>query len=186
MRAPALQQGFTLLEALVALVVISIGLLGLLGLQTVAIVNTHVSKSQTMASIAADDMADRIRVNPAATASLIYADITAGAPAQPATDCSQTVCDPAAMAQYDDWEWQQMLSRTLQNGRGEVSCASPSSPASGNPCLAYNVTVLWHGQDAAAGSGSGDVTSCPSGGSGSGSGSGSDSSVRCYSIEIQP
>ncbi|MGB7754938.1 MAG: type IV pilus modification protein PilV [Salinisphaera sp.] len=183
MTAPASQHGFTLLEALVALVVISIGLLGLLGLQTVAIVNTHVSKSQTLASIATDDIADRIRANPAAAASLVYAQISDSGTTKPQTDCAQTVCDPSVMASYDAWEWQQTLASTLPSGRGDVSCASPADPSIDDPCLVYNVTVLWRGQDAAAGSGTGDVSACPSSSNGNSS---NGTGVRCYSIEVQP
>lgn len=179
------QNGFTLLEALVALVVISIGLLGLLGLQTVAIVNTHVSKSQTLASIDADDIADRIRANPTAPASLVYAQISDSGTSPPQTDCTQTTCSPTDMANYDAWEWQQTLASTLPDGRGDVSCISPTSPTSNDPCRVYNVTVLWRGQDAAAGSGTGDVSACPSASSGNGNNSNS-SGVRCYAIEVQP
>ncbi|MES1953436.1 type IV pilus modification protein PilV [Salinisphaera hydrothermalis] len=197
MTASLRQNGFTLLEALVALVVISIGLLGLLGLQTVAIVNTHVSKSQTLASIGADDIADRIRANPAATASLVYAQISDSGTAQPQADCTQATCSPTEMASYDAWEWQQTLASTLPDGRGDVSCAAPTNPTSDNPCRVYDVTVLWRGQDAAAGSGSGDVSACPSAGSGNGNGNGNSGSsnsanssgsagVRCYAIEVHP
>ncbi|MGN8157187.1 type IV pilus modification protein PilV [Salinisphaera sp. SWV1] len=182
MTSPAPQNGFTLLEALVALVVISIGLLGLLGLQTVAIVNTHVSKSQTLASIGADDIADRIRANPAADASLVYAQISDSGTTQPQTDCTQSVCDPSAMASYDAWEWQQTLANTLPGGRGDVSCVSPTNPGSNDPCRIYDVTVLWRGRDAAAGSGTGDVSACPNASNGGGVGTG----LRCYSIEVQP
>lgn len=180
MMLPTRQNGFTLLEALVALVVISIGLLGLLGLQTVAIVNTHVSRSQTLASIGADDIVDRMRANPAADTSTVYAAIDGSSGSKPSPDCTQIACAPAEMAHFDAWEWQQTLSETLPAGHGTVTCARPSAPSAANPCQIYDVTVLWRGRNNAAGSGSADATHCPK------NGSNNDSSVRCYSIEVQP
>lgn len=179
MTRPARQHGFTLLEALVALVVISIGLLGLLGLQTVAIVNTHVSRSQTLASIGADDIADRIRANPAATAAAVYDAVDNSAAATPSTNCSQTICTPAQMAQYDVSEWKQTLATTLPDGQGQISCASPTSPSASSPCRVYEVTVSWRGRDNAAGSGNADAAAnCPTGAD--------EAADRCYAIEVQP
>ena len=57
-------QGFTLLEVLVALLVLMVGMLGLAGLQTVALSTNHGSYLRSQAIIQAHDMADRMHANP--------------------------------------------------------------------------------------------------------------------------
>lgn len=142
-------RGFTLLEALVAVVVISIGLLGLLGLQTVAVVNTQTSQSRTMASIAADDMADRIRANPAGAQDGEYDEIKSpykkedGA-APPVTDCVDANCSAAQIATIDSWEWTRTIFESL-NGEGYVACSGRSSP--GGPCQTFAIAVVWRERD---------------------------------------
>lgn len=176
MTLPASQQGFTLLEALAALVIISIGLLGILGLQTVAIVNTRISASQTLASIAADDIADRMRANALPSALSEYAGINTQETSKPANDCSGNTCSPTDMAKYDAWEWKQTLSTELPGGYGTVQCLS------GTPCEAYVVTVFWNGQDDTADGGSSDVGTCP----GAESGGVLTTSPYCYTIKVWP
>ncbi|WFM72925.1 type IV pilus modification protein PilV [Halomonas sp. CKK8] len=54
------QQGFTLVEALVALLVLSIGMLGIASLQLRALQGTHSSLQRTVASLAAQDLQERL------------------------------------------------------------------------------------------------------------------------------
>nr|WP_269816184.1 type IV pilus modification protein PilV [Halomonas sp. G15] len=54
--------GFTLIEALVALVVLSIGLLGVAALQVKSLQSAHLSYQHTLASLAAQDAAERLWV----------------------------------------------------------------------------------------------------------------------------
>ncbi|GAB3686005.1 type IV pilus modification protein PilV [Salinisphaera aquimarina] len=164
-------RGFTLLEALVALVVISIGLLGLLGLQTVSVVNTQTSESRSLASIAADDIADRIRANPDGAADGEYDAIAHPAKdgaAMPSPDCAKTLCTAQQMAALDAWEWDRAIGGDsndikgyLPNGRGYVDCTTPPV-ASGDPCRAYTVTIGW--DERAAPSAGGQPTSAPAAG----------------------
>ena len=56
-------QGFTLLEVLVAIVIVSIGLLAVAGMQTTAISANASAKNGTIAIQLAEEMVDRIRVN---------------------------------------------------------------------------------------------------------------------------
>lgn len=142
-------QGFTLLEALVAVVVISIGLLGLLGLQTVAVVNTQTSQSRTMASIAADDIADRIRANPAGAEDGEYDEVTSpykeedGA-TPPVKDCVNAKCSAAQIATIDSWEWTRTIFESL-HGEGYVACSGRSSAS--DPCHTYAIAVVWRERD---------------------------------------
>lgn len=57
------QNGFTMIEALIALVVFSIGLLGLAAMYSKSMMVTHSAYMRSLASIQAMDMAERIRAN---------------------------------------------------------------------------------------------------------------------------
>ncbi len=61
----ARQRGMTLIEILVAIVVLSVGLLGLAGLQLKGLQVSQGSTYRWQAAILAEDMADRIRADPA-------------------------------------------------------------------------------------------------------------------------
>ena len=66
------QSGFSLIEILISLVVLSIGLLGLGGLQLTSLKSANNAHFRTAASIAATELADRMRLNPSAVANALY------------------------------------------------------------------------------------------------------------------
>ncbi|OEU63100.1 MAG: type IV pilus modification protein PilV [Desulfuromonadales bacterium C00003094] len=57
------EQGFTLIEVLVALVIISVGLIGLAALQTGGLRNNNSALIRSQAVLAAEDILDRMRAN---------------------------------------------------------------------------------------------------------------------------
>ncbi|WP_440998199.1 type IV pilus modification protein PilV [Arhodomonas sp. SL1] len=57
------QQGFTLIEVLIAVVVLSVGLLGVLALQVNTLAFSHSAYLTSAASVQAMDLEERIRVN---------------------------------------------------------------------------------------------------------------------------
>ncbi len=67
------QTGFSLIEILISLLILSIGMLGLGGLQLSSLKSAHNAHFRTVASIAATDLIDRMRVNPLAVANNQYA-----------------------------------------------------------------------------------------------------------------
>ena len=94
-------QGFTLLEVLIALLVLSIGLLGIAGMQAYGLQNNHQSYLRSQAMLIAYDMADRMRANPAGVSSYVMAsNDTSSDPG-----CITTGCTPAQLATYDKWDW---------------------------------------------------------------------------------
>lgn len=113
-------KGFTLLEVLVAVVVFSIGLLGLASLQVMGYRLNHDSLLRTMATIQANDMADRMRTNVAATA--LGATSPYNNPSKAATgnpNClgkdssgnnADVSCTAEEMAGQDFYEWYANLS----------------------------------------------------------------------------
>lgn len=149
------QRGFTLLEVLVTIVIVSIGLLGLLGLQTVSLVNTQISAARSQASIAADNMADRIRANPQAAADGYYDNIShPAAGSAPDPQCIKgAICSPSQMAAFDVWEWDRSLANykeggqritgLLPDGAGYIDCEEKH----GSHCVTYRVTIAWRERD---------------------------------------
>jgi len=148
-----LSSGFTLLEVLVAVVVFSIGLLGLASLQVMGLRLNHDSLLRTVATIQANDMADRMRTNVAATslgAMSPYNNPSKAATGNPnclgkdsSGNSADVSCTAEQMAQQDFYEWYASLSgssattwspatqATMPSGTGVV-CID-STPNDGTP-----------------------------------------------------
>lgn len=152
------QQGFNLIEILVALVVLTLGLLGIAGLQLSSIRNTQSSYSRSIAIAAANDLAERMYANtPGALAGNYNAldSGVAGFCAAPPVICAQestaaavpAACTPAQMAAYDFFNAAcGMPSATgrvggvndmLPAGRIRTICAGVCPPA------VLRITVTW-------------------------------------------
>lgn len=86
-RPQAREAGFSLLEVLVAVLVLSIGLLGLAGLQIAGVRANDSARLRTTATLAAYDVADRVRADPSAFFPLGQA--SSGTLAIAATDCDE-------------------------------------------------------------------------------------------------
>lgn len=104
------QQGFTLLEMLVALVILSFGLLGLAGLQAVSLRNNTNAYQRSQANVLAYDIVDRMRANRSQAVSNAY-NIALGA-----------TPSGSGVTLADLQEWRALLVGTLPNGDGAVSC----------------------------------------------------------------
>ncbi|HKJ75772.1 MAG TPA: type IV pilus modification protein PilV [Gammaproteobacteria bacterium] len=126
---PTGQSGFTMVEVLVTLVVFSIGLVGFASLQMNSLQVNHVALMRSMATIQAQDLADRMRANRAGVTQGHYDDPSAAAH----TDCTTTAgCNPAELAENDVYEWNQTLADDLPDGQGFV-CVDSTPDASVNP-----------------------------------------------------
>ena len=96
-------QGFTLIEVMVSLVIMVIGLIGIFNLHIVAKRGSFESFQQTQASYYANDIINRMKLNPSQLAS--YAGTYSGTPSS-ATACNVAVCTPSQMRLRDIYEWQ--------------------------------------------------------------------------------
>jgi type IV pilus assembly protein PilV len=140
--------GFAMVEVLVAMIVMAVGIIGLLRLQAEGLKNSHSAylKSQVVSLI--DDMADRMRANEAGFKNNHYDTIdTSTLSSNPGFDCmtdnsatsSGTSCDAQELANYDIYVWGKTLSTMLPSGTGTVVCND-------SPCLidsTHTITVLW-------------------------------------------
>jgi type IV pilus assembly protein PilV len=132
------QNGFTMVETLVALVVLAIGMLGIAALYLNSLQAGRTAIYRTQAVNLAADLADRIRANRTAVASysILFA---AGAAEVPA--CYTTAgCTAAELAASDLSRWKASIAQQLPNGQGQVAVTLPV--AAGEPA-SYVITVRW-------------------------------------------
>lgn len=94
------QSGFSLIELLVAVLIMAFGILGVAGLQVISLQQNRAALYRAEAVQLANDLMDRIRVNPNVT-------YTAAIDADPAatTSCIANSCSPADMRDYDITQW---------------------------------------------------------------------------------
>jgi len=140
------QDGFTLLEILVAIVVLSIGLLGLAGLQVASLGNNQVAYYRGIASQQTYDMADRIRADLAGVTAGNYDNLTAAIPVDPA--CFTAGCSVANSVLTDQFQWLTNIAAALPGGTGTVRCVvGPAATCATNTAgsnRVFDITVLWN------------------------------------------
>ncbi len=110
------QSGSSLIEVLITLLIFTVGMLGLAALQLNALQGSSDSAQRSQSTWILQDIAERIRANPAGTAAqYAAAPNCANPPAQrcadyynPATSAKVTAqeCSAAQMAAFDRWEAQ--------------------------------------------------------------------------------
>ena len=143
---PRNHQGFTLVEIMVTMVVMSIGFLGLAGLQATALRSNSGANLRTQAVLYANDMAERIRANPAGvtTNQFLNVDSTANinCGALPLTLCEEFFdeglgvvtpaqnCNANDMAAFDinTWFCGNIRDGLNANVRGNGLWANPLNP----------------------------------------------------------
>ena len=132
-------QGFTLIEVLIAIVIFSIGLLGIASLQIAGMRFTHGSQLRSVATLKAETMADLMRANEFGVRNGFYNMGPTAMPTSFPTDCSTTVCAAQARATFDLVTWNQTTggqplqanSQVLPQGVGMV--CRDSTPNDGTP-----------------------------------------------------
>ncbi len=151
-RSPS-QNGFSLLELLVALVVFSIGLLAIAGLQTVSKQANFEAIQRSTASQVAYALLEDIRTN--GDAIDIYAaagemgDGSRGN--EPAPNCrSGSGCNADQKAAHDLWFWEQAIDGTLETNGGVAAgglvlpTLCVTGPVAGGAGM-YEIAIVWRG-----------------------------------------
>jgi type IV pilus assembly protein PilV len=126
------QNGFGLVEALVALVVVSVGMIGIAVLYGQGLGASRTALYRTQAVILASDMADRIRLN--RRAGVAYQ--AGGAGTNRNCEPGGATCTPTQMAEHDLWAWNAQIDRQLPGADGDVRVDAASPPT-------YTIRVRW-------------------------------------------
>ncbi|KAA3642556.1 MAG: type IV pilus modification protein PilV [Proteobacteria bacterium] len=149
------EDGFTLLEVLIAIVVFSFGLLGIAGMMTISVRNNHNGYLRSQANFLAENMMDRMRANPTALWSGTYT----GTPSAGTAECKlASPCNYDELAAYDMEQWAQSIDLALPNGVGTISCvnnqplpanlSSATAPSIWFPAPPYRgictITITWN------------------------------------------
>jgi type IV pilus assembly protein PilV len=135
----AKNNGFTLVEVLVALVVLAGGLLGLAALQATSLRNTQSAYNRSQATQLAYQMADRMRANVANAGLLATSAYVGAVPGAAIANCTAAAgCTPAQMAQNDLFEWNQDIDNALSaNATGTIAAVPVGAPTG------FTITINW-------------------------------------------
>ena len=130
-RQPVRQNGFSLVEVLIALIIMSVGMLGIATLFVQSMQAGRTSMFRHHAVTLAGDVADRIRANP--RAGIAYT----GLGANNACVANDTDCNEAAMAANDIFLWDQQVVDSLPNGDVTIAFDDTVIPP------LYTITIDW-------------------------------------------
>ncbi|WP_323847373.1 type IV pilus modification protein PilV [Microbulbifer magnicolonia] len=114
------QRGATLIEILVTVLVLAVGLLGLGATQMVSLKNGNNANVTYFATLAAYDIAERMRINPLGVENGAY-DATDVDGNQTPKSCVSGICSTLELAAMDLYEWGQTLSANLPEGKGTIA-----------------------------------------------------------------
>jgi type IV pilus assembly protein PilV len=139
MKSPQ-QQGFTLIEIMVAVIVLSAGLLGVAKMQALALSSTNVANIRSIAAIEAASLAATMHENRAYWATTAPASnpnggkitvtstgpkatpvLTANSNLTGAVDCT-AVCTSTQMAAYDLQSWVTAMNAAMPNYNATITC----------------------------------------------------------------
>lgn len=113
------QQGFTLIEVLLAVVILGIGLLGIVTLQARSLQYNQQAYLYSQASFLANDIAERMRAN-SQVLSEYEIDFGEDVNGVTTTQCLTSNCTASQFAEWDLKVWKDSLKSALPSGDGSV------------------------------------------------------------------
>jgi len=151
--------GFSMLEVLITLVIILLGVLGMAGMQMLAINNTQIARTHSLAAIMASSLTAQMQANESYWTDSTISTSVLGANKRgwessilsnstlngQSIDCTDEICTPVAMAGYDLKKWGADLATLLPSGKATVTCSGPTATAP-NVCT---ISVSWTEQNVA-------------------------------------
>ena len=133
------EEGFTLLEGMLASAILTVGLLALSGMQGIALVKNVDASELTRITTLASDMMERIQFN--RRNAVAYN----GIDTQSVTNCSGISAGAQPMASGDCLLWDSIVDGTqFENVRGLVTVSAVKAPTSLNQ-RDVTVTITWVG-----------------------------------------
>ena len=154
------QQGYSLLENLIALLVLSFGILASLSLQVTAAANVGAASQRSVAAQLAEDLLARLRTQIQANGEELDVQALWAVSGPPSPPCSRSIdCAGPAMLGFELSDWRQLLAgdrqRLMQDGAwlstgGLIDAqACLITPASGLHGL-YRIVLVWRSSMATA------------------------------------
>ena len=142
------QQGFSLIEALVAFLILSVGMLGIASLQTMSLKSGHTAAMRTVAVMKVEEILESMRSNPTALPSYSVGTADMGVD----NGCSQTTvaattCTPPEMALDEVFRWKRSLIEALPNNAGTTASVVIILPVPPQTLSEVVVTVNWSERD---------------------------------------
>jgi type IV pilus assembly protein PilV len=147
-----LSKGFTLIEILISVVIMAVGVLGATGLQLRGLDANRATYFRTEATHLANDIVNRMQVNPADYATIdTQSTYATGTPPVAPTNCTTTSCDPDQMAGFDLAQLYCGIRSTDTAGATHATCTTlgvTGSLPKGTATItrdanAYTVTIGW-------------------------------------------
>ncbi|MEO2266364.1 type IV pilus modification protein PilV [Pseudoalteromonas sp. YIC-656] len=138
------QQGFTLLETLIAFIVLVFGLLGAVALQARAKQATYDSMQRAAALGVAQDIVERIKANPLGAQAGAY-NLTISSNdgvGSGFASCINVDCDPGGLAAYDAEQWRRAI-RGQENTGALADATVCIEAALAAEQLNIDVTITW-------------------------------------------
>ncbi|TVP14985.1 type IV pilus modification protein PilV [Shewanella sp. KCT] len=138
-------KGFSLIEVMVSLVILVIGLIGIFNLHVVSKRGSFESFQQTQASYYANDIINRMRLNPSEIDN--YEGEYSNLPSSVGKECKGvTICSPSEMTAWDLYEWQTLFFGTAEKvgtqNVGGLDTPTACIVVEGND---VTVTMAWKG-----------------------------------------
>jgi len=136
------QQGFSLIESLVAITITALGILGILGVQMRTLSDTQNGVRRAQAIRLIEDLSERIKVNPTSLSAAVMATYRVSTPGPIASPpACTTACTPAQLALHDIATWKQQVINTLPAGDAVVF--APADEVDVNNRRQLGVMVSW-------------------------------------------
>ncbi len=137
------QSGATLIEVLVSLLVFSVGIYGVAAFQLQAVKESLDSSQRSQAAWAAQEIIDRMRLNPTGHIAGNYNNVFGAINCNNAVpnDCVAGTCTPAQMATFDAWETQCQGANALSNVNFALACTDSDTTDADTCTLGSNFTL---------------------------------------------
>jgi type IV pilus assembly protein PilV len=157
----AVQNGFSMVEVMVALIVVCVGLLGVAKIQTLALASTGTAKMRSFASIEAASLAATMHADRAYWGSLSSANFRVSIESNGSVTSTQdstlnsskaarpppctaippdSPCSAAAIAALDLGDWADSLIAVLPNGNALIACGQAVTDTNPGSC---SITLQW-------------------------------------------
>ncbi len=146
---PAPQRGVGLIEILVAVLVFAVGILGVTAMQLAAKRSGYESTQRSIATSLARDIIERMRSNPGELDNYAVADLGSAAVTY-TTDCNLASCTPAALAERDLYEWNELLKGASEQVVVEGLTSNAGGLVDSRACITHDagniqVAIAWRG-----------------------------------------